>query len=364
MAPRKEIARSEPAVITNGVAPPPIRASRLPRHLRFPLLIIISLSLNVAALSILADGLGYELGSISRSRNETWQVAAHLGWKVAELAVGWYGKYDGKFQSQILICFKYHIRNYSYIWWCIDLDITWLTLLTHAPVLYLLQIFYFISPTTALTNLAIDLASVALPTKLLRPRSALHNPNAPKSAVPNRNIIHSFQVTLSTTLLGTAIYSVVLYTALKAGLVTFMVTHFDLPTVEPAHSVSLPQLVIALAPVGWAVRGFLLAPSLGAQTHIGDAKASAFNPATATFTETLRQNVWGWSKQTKVLLTQTAVLATMVAANTAVQVSALEGTDVVGAVGYAGVWVLAGLLSAVMFGWVGDVGEDVVVKEV
>lgn len=339
MAPRKEIARSEPAVITNGVAPPPIRASRLPRHLRFPLLIIISLSLNVAALSIVADGLGYELGSVSRSRNETWQVAAYLGWKVAELAVGWYGKYD-------------------------DLDITWLTLLTHAPVLYLLQIFYFISPTTALTNLAIDLASVALPTKLLRPRSALHNPNAPKSAVPNRNIIHSFQVTLSTTLLGTAIYSVVLYTALKAGLVTFMVTHFDLPTVEPAHSVSLPQLVIALAPVGWAVRGFLLAPSLGAQTHIGDAKASAFNPATATFTETLRQNVWGWSKQTKVLLTQTAVLATMVAANTAVQVSALEGTDVVGAVGYAGVWVLAGLLSAVMFGWVGDVGEDVVVKEV
>lgn len=54
----------------------------------------------------------------------------------------------------------------------------------------------------------------------------------------------------------------------------------------------------------------------------------------------------------------------MVAANTAVQVSALEGTDVVGAVGYAGVWVLAGLLSAVMFGWVGDVGEVVVVKEV
>lgn len=302
MAPRKEIARSEPAIITNGVAPPPIRASRLPRHLRFPLLVIISLSLSVAALSIVADGLGYELGSVSRSRNEPWQVAAYLGWKIAELAVGWYGKYD-------------------------DLDITWLTLLTHAPVLYLLQIFYFISPTTSLINLAVDLASVALPTKLLRPRSALHNPNAPKSAVPNRNIIHSFQVTLSTTILGTAIYSVVLYTALKAGLVTFMVTHFDLPTVEPAHSVSLPQLVIALAPVGWAVRGFLLAPSLGAQTHISDAKAPAFNPATATFTETLRQNVWGWSKQTKVLLTQTAVLATMVAANTAVQVSALEGTD-------------------------------------
>ena len=74
--------------------------------------------------------------------------------------------------------------------------------------------------------------------------------------------------------------------------------------------------------------------------------------------------MWGWSKQTKALLTQTAVLAVMVAANTAVRVSALEGTDVVGAVGYAGVWVLAGLLSAVMFGWVGDVGEDVVVKEV
>ena len=74
--------------------------------------------------------------------------------------------------------------------------------------------------------------------------------------------------------------------------------------------------------------------------------------------------MWGWSKQTKALLTQTAVLAVMVAANTAVRVSALEGTDVVGAVGYAGVWVLAGFLSAVMFGWVGDVGEDVVVKEV
>ena len=57
----------------------------------------------MAALSIVADGLGYELGSVSRSRNEPWQVAAYLGWKVAELAVGWYGKYDGKFQSQFLI---------------------------------------------------------------------------------------------------------------------------------------------------------------------------------------------------------------------------------------------------------------------
>ncbi|OCK76692.1 hypothetical protein K432DRAFT_335209 [Lepidopterella palustris CBS 459.81] len=330
MASRKDISRSERLVITNGVAPPPIRASRLHPYLRFPLLAIISLSLNVFLLSVSSNVLGLELGRVSRSLNEPWQPAAYLGWKVFELGVEWYLNYD-------------------------DLDITSLTLLVQAPQLYLLLTYYTIPRSALALRLAIEVASVALPTKLLRPRSVIHNPNAPSAAVPNRILINSFQVMASCTVLAAGSYALAIYAASYFGLPTFIVQHFEVVTVANAHESTIFSLAILFIPVGWAAQMFLLTPSWGAQTKLGDAAASAFNPTTASLGETVKHNVWGWSKRTKALAKQTAVVLVMVYVNTVHKVSTLEGTDPIGAVGYAGIWVAANVLVAAMFEWVGKV---------
>ncbi|KAF2502755.1 hypothetical protein BU16DRAFT_475141 [Lophium mytilinum] len=323
--------------IPNGITPPPIKTSRLPRALRFPLLVIISLSLSAFSYSAAYELLGYRLGSVARTLNDSWGPVAFLGARVAELYVGWYMRYD-------------------------DLDIFSLSLLTQAPSLYLLNTFYAVPLPTLLVRLGVDALSVVLPTKLLRPRSALHNRRAPKAAVPNRDIIHSPTAVFTTAALGATAYGFTLYAALHSGLTTFMTTHFDPTTFEPAHAATLQLLIASMLPVGWAAQSFLFTQSFGAQTDLGDAAGSAFNPASATLAETVQHNVWGWSKRTKVLVTQTAVLAALTGSHTVRMAWSNEGTDLVGAAGYAGVWVLAELLAAAMFGWVGDVGEVKVVK--
>lgn len=35
-----------------------------------------------------------DLANVSRTRDDWWEVAGLLGWKAAQLAVGWYGAYD------------------------------------------------------------------------------------------------------------------------------------------------------------------------------------------------------------------------------------------------------------------------------
>ncbi|KAF2805069.1 uncharacterized protein BDZ99DRAFT_501954 [Mytilinidion resinicola] len=323
--------------IPNGITPPPVKTSRLPRALRFPLLAIISLSLSIFSYSAAYELLGYRLGSVSRTLNDSWGPVAFLSARVAELYVGWHMRYD-------------------------DLDTFSLSLLTQAPSLYLLHTFYLVPLPTLLVRLGVDSLSVVLPTKLLRPRSALHNRRAPKTAVPNRDIIHSPTAVFTTAFLGATAYAFTLYAALQSGLTTFLVSHFTVATLEPAHAATLQLLIATMLPVGWAAQSFLFTPSFGAQPSAGDAADAAFNPATATLAQTVRHNVWGWSKRTKVLVQQTAVLAALTGSHTTRMAWANEGTDLVGAAGYAGVWVLAGLLAGGLFGWVGDVGETKAVK--
>jgi len=322
----------------NGITPPPVRTSRLPRALRFPLLAIISLSLSAFSYSVAYEVLGYEFGSVSRTLDQPWAPAVFLIARVVELYVGWFMRYD-------------------------DVDIISLSLLTQAPTLYLLHSFYLVSPSALLARFAVDSLSVVLPTKLLRPRSPIHNRHAPKAAVPNRDIIHSPREVLVTAALGATVYGFTLYVAFYSGLTSFMVSHFDLPSLEAAHSATLQYLILYMLPVGFAVQSFLFTQSLGAQTNLHDAADSAFNPATATLSETVQRNVWGWSKRTKVLVKQTLILTALTGSHTVRMSWTNEGTDIIGATGYAGVWVLAGLIAGGMFEWVGNLGETKVLKE-
>lgn len=71
-------------------------ASRLPTYIKFPSLVLVSLSLSAAIHTAFSTVIGHELGSVSRELTEEWQIAAMAAWKLSELAAAWYLRYDCK----------------------------------------------------------------------------------------------------------------------------------------------------------------------------------------------------------------------------------------------------------------------------
>lgn len=196
-----------------------------------------------------------------------------------------------------------------------------------------------------------------IPFRLLRPVSATHALHAPKGSVANRSILNDLPVRLLTTVLASGIYSVLLYASYSTWLPEHLVVHLDgLPTIAPAHTAALPVLILTLLPVGYAAREFLFAPATGARLNLGDIRARAFNPATATLGETVRYNLWGYSKRTRELIKRTATLVAVSGFNTWLQMYVtVEGVDSVGAAGWAAVWATAAACTGLVYGWVGDV---------
>ena len=94
MAPRKASAIGN-AIEVSTPPPPVIRA---PPMLRFPLFVVVSLFSSSLLYTLAAEQLqtGEDLSGVSKSLNEWWEVGALLGWRIVELAIGWFGGYDGK----------------------------------------------------------------------------------------------------------------------------------------------------------------------------------------------------------------------------------------------------------------------------
>ena len=203
----------------------------------------------------------------------------------------------------------------------------------------------------------IEALSIAIPTYLLRPRSVVHDANA---SLRNRFLINSVQVQASNALLAMGVYVVVLWAGLKTGLLNlFLVQFFDIPTLEYAHLETPVSIIAKIFTAGVAAKEFLLNPSIAAQPHSGTATpAEVFDPATATLPQTVKQNLWSFSKRTRTLIQQTSILNAFVFASTVQRCMTLNGTELSGAAGYASVWVLANAVIALWYGWVGDTSAD------
>jgi len=59
----------------------PLRASKLPAFLRFPLLVLLSLTLSSLLYSLLAEYTKGDLAIVSRSLGKRWEVGALVGWR-------------------------------------------------------------------------------------------------------------------------------------------------------------------------------------------------------------------------------------------------------------------------------------------
>jgi hypothetical protein len=233
------------------------------------------------------------------------------------------------------------------------LDIAALTAITTMPYAYLLSTYYDISSPTVLALVTIEVTAIAVPTFLLRPRSAVNDPNVP---LRSRYLLNSTQVSITNVLLATGVYVVVLFSTFRTDQFrSFLVTHLDVRTLEGAYAETIFTLISKLIAAGLATKTFLLNPSLGASPNPGDATpVEIFDPLTATLPQTVKHNVWFFNRRTRTLIQQTTIASLFLFVNTVQRSMSLNGTTFVGAAGYASIWVMANAVCAGWFSWTGD----------
>ena len=72
----------------------PASNSEFSAQVRFPLLVVLSLTISSLLYSLISPFTSGDLATVSRSRDNWWEIAGLLGWKATQLAVGWYGGFD------------------------------------------------------------------------------------------------------------------------------------------------------------------------------------------------------------------------------------------------------------------------------
>ncbi|KAF8864194.1 hypothetical protein BDZ45DRAFT_669757 [Acephala macrosclerotiorum] len=318
------------AVLQQGDAV--IRPSKIPRALRFPLVVVLSTVLSAFLYSFTADYTVASFAGVSR-RYEGWEdIGVVVASRALELGLGWFGNYDGY-------------------------DLVALTLLSHGPPLYLLKTFYEVKPVAIILSLIIDSLTFYIPFRLLRPLSLAHSAStSPNSVtVPNNEIVTSLTIQAYTSILAACIYSVTLYTAYASYLPVYLVTYFsEIKTVAATHNSTPFTLFPITLLLGVAARSFIFTPAAASAPSTADAKLAAFNPASATLGETLWHNVWGFTTRTKIVIKRTATLMLIVGTTTFVQTFfTVKGVEAVGAVAYSGVWTLAAGITGAVLGLVG-----------
>lgn len=333
----------------------------LPAWVRFPLVILLSLAMNVLFNSLIADWAGVELGAVSRTYDEQWQVGAVLGWKVSELCIALYAGYDCTYglrdATRRRVLRRLVDANDS-----TGKDLASLATLSNLPYYYLLHTFYELHLVACVTALLVDIAAIAVPFRALVPLIRAHEPGRN----PNQQVAQDGSVFFLMSLFGSAIYAVTVYGSLYTWLPVYLVVHFDeIRTMQHAHDATIPLLIGMLIPIGWATTQFLFTPMIGARGNPGITDPALkpekvkFDPETATFGETVAWNLGygpdGFSKRAEVLAKRTAVLISYSMIKTSLRLfMVIEGTEAVGAVGWASVWGLAAALTSLAYAWVGN----------
>lgn len=72
----------------------PASNSKLPAQVRFPLLVVLSLTISSFLYSLVSPFTSGDLATVSKSRDNWWEIVGLLVWKATQLAVGWYGGFD------------------------------------------------------------------------------------------------------------------------------------------------------------------------------------------------------------------------------------------------------------------------------
>ena len=95
----RRVNSSKPPATIPAASPAP--NSFLPPRLRFPLLVLSSLTLSSLLYSLVSPFTAGDLATVSKSRDNWWEIAGFLGWKATQLAIGWFGGFDSTISASI-----------------------------------------------------------------------------------------------------------------------------------------------------------------------------------------------------------------------------------------------------------------------
>lgn len=341
MAPRKKdaVGTTSPQKSSADDAkdsPPKTLVEKIPSPARLLLVVVSSLALSSTLFTLTSRITLGELRFVSKHLEEWWEVWGLVAWKAVEVGLAWVLGFDGR-----------DVLNFSF--------------LTNLPTYMLLASFYGLRPTTILASFAIVLFSTAVPFVFLRKPSLVHNlSRAHPAAVSNRSILQDWGITIYTTVLATAIYTVNLYLSYETWLPAKLVVHFEkLPNISKVHAgpAGLPLLFASLLPAGWAARDFLFVSSTGTPASRDD-KVEKSESSTSKQGEYLvcaiYRKTWGTlSRRTRVLVSRTVVLAAVTMINTFIQIAGtIRGASFEGASAWGFVWTLGTLIVGLVYRWI------------
>ncbi|KAI9691253.1 MAG: hypothetical protein M1820_009830 [Bogoriella megaspora] len=307
------------------------RISKLPAQARFLLFAVLSLASSTILSSILSVFTGPSLAALGpepSAENDTSYVFLLLGWRLIELAVGWFLGFD-------------------------DVDIFALTTISQTPLCFLLWSFYRVPLPTIGLKLLIDIASFSGPMALLRP--------APTQTA-NAYIVRDRPIQIFSSLLATCVYSVSLLLFLRTSWLPYVIIeHFyPIASMEITWNASIANLVPLLIPLGAAAHMFMFAPSVAAQKKSAaeTEKLRPFDPETASLLETVKYNL-GFDRlatddRAKILVGRTLVAVLFSSANVVIRALAtVKGVDAGGVLGWMMPWVAATAATGFSYFWVG-----------
>ncbi|KAG5952066.1 hypothetical protein E4U53_001705 [Claviceps sorghi] len=301
--------------------------SRLPGAAQFPLTVALSFALSTLGSVVMSQVSQGKLQSLTRS-SDTWsQTAVLTSWRLAELALAWFGELD-------------------------SLEAASMNILAHGPVIFLLSAFYGLSTASAISALAVDVLSIAIPFYLVLPLS-----RADGSASRNSSCeILDIPLQMLTSLLSTGIYAVTIVLSLRFLLPRIFVVYFSgLPTLEPAYAASYTSVLPVTLVFGFAASNFIFPPLATTGKAKEDAEIERFDPVNASLGQTVQWNFWGYTAKTKVGIRRTVAAAVLTGVGTYLACTyRVYGVEPTGAAVYASVWVTSAILTGVGLGFVGS----------
>ena len=100
--PKRKAAASAPTEIEPTVVPLPAQTiSENSSTLRYLILVLSSFALSVAARTFSSYFVEGDLASVTRTIDDWPQISGFLGGRAVELALGWWGRYDGRAMIRI-----------------------------------------------------------------------------------------------------------------------------------------------------------------------------------------------------------------------------------------------------------------------
>ncbi|KAL7270705.1 hypothetical protein RUND412_006582 [Rhizina undulata] len=316
-----------------------IAASKIPEHIKPPILVLLTLSLSGFLSYLASPWIADDIEAVTRPMDGLSDLLGLVGWRIVEVLGYWWGGWDATQAAS-------------------------LSALSLAPSMHFLHTYqpsHSYLRTLGISTI-IPVLSTYLPMLFLRPRipgKSTPAKHTPKICDPTRIV---------TTLLASAVYELTLFTLTK----TFLTTHllasgWDLESVQRVHNTSEAVLLARAAmmlPIGWAAAEIIFFSPKGS----ADSTVARERPASEDNTANADDEIeWMWrrlvnwwvgvlSPRSRRIIQRTVLVIVYQTAAAMVQLAgSAKGGDLYGAIGIGGVWTVATLVVGGVLGWVGMV---------